>query len=67
MGTICEHDVKGSPEVFGGHVHDGIWLFIEHMALVPHAPGQGSTHLPPWQVFAGEHSPLVLHSSLQPT
>lgn len=63
---ISLHKLKGSPEVEGGHVHDGMWLLTEHNALVPHAPGQGSTHLPLWHVRVGEHSPLVLHSNRHP-
>lgn len=44
-----------------------MWLFTEQTAPVPQAPGQGSTHFPPWQVRVGEHSPLVLHSKRHPT
>ena len=36
-----------------------------HSALLPHDPGQGSTHLRLTQALSNEHSEFVVHSGRQ--
>ena len=44
-----------------------MWLTTLHTALMPHKPGQGSTHLQLRQALLAGHSELIVHSGLQAT
>lgn len=60
------HKTNGSPLYFGWQLHMGIWLTISQIALAPHVPMQGSTHLRLLQALFGEQSVFMVHSGLQP-
>ena len=61
------HAVNGSPIYPSKQMHTGIWFLILHLALIPHSPGQGSTHLFLWQALLDGQSELTTHSGRHAT
>ena len=49
------------------HVQVGMWFSTRQTALIPHVPGQGSTHLFLWHALLEGQSELTTHSGLQAT
>lgn len=60
-------DVNGFPMYPAMQVQDGEWLTTWHSALLPHVPGQGSTHLLLIHDRVLGQSLFMTHSGLQPT
>lgn len=58
--------MNGLPVYPFWHVHTGLWFTVWHTEFVPHAPGQGSTHLWFLQALLNKHSELTTHSGRQP-
>lgn len=50
-----------------GQLQIGIWFGTLHIALTPHVPGQGSTHLLRMQALSLAQSEFNTHSGRQPT
>ena len=63
---ISSHLTNGSPAKPARHVQIGLWAITEHWALMPHVPGQGSTHLYPMQASWAGQSDCLVHSGLHP-
>ena len=61
------HAVNGSPIYPSTQVQEGMWFITLHWALIPHVPGQGSTHLFLWHALLEGQSELTTHSGLQAT
>jgi len=66
-GGKGRHWLKAFPVIPGGQWHMATCLCTSHMALDPHLPGQGSTHLFLTHALFQSHSVLSTHSGRHPT
>lgn len=61
------HCTNAFPSIPLGHLHIETWLKTSQMALIPHVPGQGSTHLFLRQALSLGQSEFKTHSGRHST